>query len=142
MTRSRSTRAFLIGLSMLVMAGLGVGTPAGATGRSGEQLWTNTFNGSQSINDEAFGVAASPDGSRVFVSGYVDHLGVQRDVGTEAIDTATGTTLWSATYDGALHNRDAGVAVAASPDGSTVFVTGYSYGTGQENYVTFGYDAV
>jgi WD40 repeat protein len=49
--------------------------------------------------------------------------------------------LWVARYDDPRHKDDAGAAAAVSPDGSTLFVTGYGQGAGTTNdFVTIAYD--
>src|SRR5947209_5393412 len=46
-----------------------------------------------------------------------------RGPGAAAVTPATGP-VWESTYDDPTHGQDVAFAVAASPDGSTVFVTG------------------
>jgi hypothetical protein len=48
--------------------------------------------------------------------------------------------MWVAYYDGPLHATDAAGALGVSPDGSRLFVTGYSYGaTSTQDYATVAY---
>ena len=68
-------------------------------------------------------LAVSPDGSEVFsvggVTGSTPYHAVA--LGTVAYNATTGTRLWVAHY----HSSDAySSGIAASPDGSKVFVTG------------------
>jgi DNA-binding beta-propeller fold protein YncE len=86
----------------------------------------------------------SPDGSKVFVTGTTCLPGPYCGPGydnaywTVALDTATGRQLWQRYYDPAVANYDdRAVAVALSPDGSKVFVTGQSH----SGYGTVAYDA-
>jgi WD40 repeat protein len=81
----------------------------------------------------------SPDGSVVFVVGY----GFSRvDYATVAYDAATGQRLWSTRYNGPGDDNDFPYALAVSPDGSKVFVTGSSTGmTSGYDYATIAYDA-
>jgi len=67
----------------------------------------------------------------------------QLDSGRSAALAVPGSQLWAARYDGTGNDEDQAEAVAASPDGATVFVTGASTGrsaTGVD-YATVAYDA-
>jgi hypothetical protein len=70
--------------------------------------------------DLASGVALSADGSRAFVAGSGG-----RDFLTVAFDTSTMSAAWNAHYDGG-HGIDSASAVAVSPRGTRVDVTGAS----------------
>jgi DNA-binding beta-propeller fold protein YncE len=78
----------------------------------------------------------SPDGSKVFVTGYSSGVSSGYDYATIGINAATGGKLWFRRFNGVGNSSDYGQAVAVSPDSSKVFVTGYSYGSGT------GYDYV
>jgi len=57
---------------------------------------------------------------------------------------APGTQLWVSRYNGPGHDFDEAAAVATSPDGQTVFVTGSSTGAGPSStsqYATIAYQA-
>lgn len=59
-----------------------------------------------------------------------------------AYDAATGTKKWVARYDGPAHRNDGAVAVAVSPDGARVYVSGSSTGVGTRwDLVTIAYDS-
>src|SRR5437870_10995167 len=73
-------------------------------------------------------MAVSLDVARAFVTGTSQAPTAENDYATVAFDTATGTQLWAATYDGTGHGFDAGEAVVVSPDNGTVYVTGASDG--------------
>jgi hypothetical protein len=104
-------------------------------------VWKATYNGHNDASDAATALALSPDGSRVFVTGYVaEPTGF--DYGTVAYDAATGAQLWGESYAGAGNGADLASAVAVSPGGATVFVTGASAGAnGEFDYATVAYDA-
>lgn len=96
-------------------------------------------------------VALSPDGSVVYGAGEIvaDVQTYDRDFFTAAIDAASGSILWSKTYDGpadpgtwGLYDYDQIYGIAASPDGGTVFVTGHSDSkTTPNDFVTIAYQA-
>ncbi|MGH3683080.1 MAG: hypothetical protein ACRDT2_22870, partial [Natronosporangium sp.] len=90
----------------------------------GAQLWDARV-GLSSGRDAATGVAVSPDGSRVFVTG----LTLTRDSGTDfltlAHDAEDGHTIWAGQYD-AVGQADFPTDLVVSPDGSQVFATGQS----------------
>ena len=93
---------------------------------TGTQLWVARYDAGTLT-----GLAVSPDGSQVFVTGS-SHQGFA----TIAYDAATGARLWIAPSPAA----GAAVALAVSPDGSKVFVTGSATGTGGSGeYSTMGY---
>ncbi len=109
---------------------------------SGSQLWAQEYGGfSQSA---ASAEAVSPGGGTVFVTGSTTGSNTGGDYLTVAYDAVTGTKLWARSYSGPGDNADWATAIAVSPSGGTVFVTGASYGgsaTGY-NYATIAYNAV
>src|SRR5262249_2377066 len=113
----------------VMLAGLGVAAPAaraadhgsGAAAVRGTRLWVSRYDGAS--RGRAAAVAASPDGSTVFVAGTVDAGAGSSDDVTVAYDAATGARLWASRYAG-TGGFNAATAVAVSPDGKTVFVTG------------------
>ena len=111
---------------------------------TGAQLWVKRYNGASGGSRGANSVAASPDGKTVFVTGssYAGSA-TDYDYATIAYSAATGAQLWVKRYTGPGSGDDQAYSVAASPDGTSVFVTGYSSGTtaGAVDYATVGYDA-
>jgi len=109
----------------------------------GTKLWIQRYNGTGNGNDAASMVAVSPDGGTVFVTGQskgATPASDQSDYLTVAYSAATGAQLWTARYSGP--GTDQAAAVAVSPDGATVFVTGTSFGSGGlGDYVTLAYRA-
>jgi hypothetical protein len=84
----------------------------------------------------------SPDGASAFLSGEIaeGRPACPSDFVTVAYDTTDGTTRWVATYDGPAHWCDDVHATALSPDASTLFITGSSYGPDSDS-TTDGYDS-
>ena len=109
---------------------------------TGAELWVTRYDGPQHGRDDAVAIGVSPDGSSVFVTGRSRGTGSGTDYATAAYDAATGARLWVSRYDGPPHRRDVAAALGVSPDGSSVFVTGRSLGTGSGlDYSTVAYDA-
>jgi len=113
---------------------------------TGTQLWAACWADGGGF-DAAAALAVSPDGARVYVTGEAGN-GISCDrcanYGTVAYDAATGARLWTRQYDGG--GFDDAAAVAVSPDGSRLYVTGTSYGgpvgDADADYATIAYNAV
>ena len=118
---SASTLARMQAVALVIVATLllGDGPPvlaAGARGAAprapGDQLWVARYDGPGHGGDFAYAVEASPDGSRVFVTG--DSYGGSStldDYLTIAYDPRTGGMLWKARYDGPKHDSDFAAAL-------------------------------
>jgi hypothetical protein len=110
---------------------------------AGAQLWVSRYDGPAHAEDTAFATAASPDGSKVFVTGRSWGIGSGSDYATVAYNAATGAQLWVSRYNGPGNGPDEPHWLTVSPDGTDVFVTGVSVGTtGYNEYATLAYDAV
>jgi hypothetical protein len=108
------------------------------------QLWVQRYNGVGSAEDVAKSVAVAPGGGKVFVTGrsHGTRATGEADYATVAYNTATGAQLWVKRYNGPGNNFDEASAVAVSPNGPRVFVTGKSYGiTPNGDYATVAYNA-
>src|SRR5581483_9635489 len=79
-------------------------------------------------------------GTKLFVTGRSFDPSSGYDYATVAYDAASGARLWAKRYDGQSSQDDSATAIAVSPDGSRVFVTGSSVGVSQD-YATVAYDA-
>lgn len=107
---------------------------------TGDLIWTTDHDGPDGLDDQANDIATSPDGARVYVTGYTDTGDPARnDYLTLAYDAATGAILWQATYHGP-RGGDRAETIAVAPDGARVFVTGSIAGEGLET-ATVAYDA-
>ena len=124
----------------------------------GRQIWAARYASPGSGPDTPAELAVSPDGERVYVTGWADG-GWRRasaDFGTIAYDTDTGGVLWVQHFHSGGpvvqgddfmvgSNADIGVGLAVSPDSSYVYVTGRSAtvaGTLNYDFLTIQYDAV
>jgi WD40 repeat protein len=111
-------------------------------GATGAPLWASRYDGPAHDSDEANSLAVSPDGTRVFVTGYNTGTTTGQDYATVSYDSATGSQQWVARHNGLNDWPDVAESIAAGPDGSTVYVTG---GTQREMgrlaYATVAYAA-
>jgi putative pyrroloquinoline-quinone binding quinoprotein len=118
--------------------------PVAAFATPGQTLWTRSYDGPAGRLDQVFDLAIAPDGSRLFVTGESIGTGSGRDFTTIAYDPATGAQMWRDRYDGPAGGWDDSTAIEVAPDGSRVFVTGFSEGNGGNDYdfATIAYDPV
>ena len=124
-----------------LLAASGTALPAAAPGA---RLWVARYSGPGNGDDQAFSVAVSPGGARVFVTGTSQGAASHYDFVTVAYSAATGAQLWARRYNGPGNGDDHGYSVAVSPDGARVFVTGTSEGVGHSafGYATVAYNAI
>ena len=85
----------------------------------------------------------SPDSTKVFVTGYTTiAAGGVTGVATVAYGADTGTQLWANVYRAPGTQFSSGEALAVSPNGSTLFVTGDAAASnGTSSYLTLAYNA-
>ncbi len=132
---------------ILAVAALGstlLTTPAGSLTAPGSPVWVARYDGPGHFLDEADAVAVSPDGATVYVTGLSDRKSFlfSADYATIAYDAKTGAELWVDRYNGPGGGWDHARAIAVSPDGNTVYVTGGSRGIGTgQDYGTIAYEA-
>ena len=111
---------------------------------TGAELWAHRYAGSGDDWDVPTALGLSPDGSAVYVTGASMGATSGFDAVTVAYDAATGASLWERRFDSRSNdadaNNDSGDALAVSPDGSVVFVTGDS-DRGGSMYITIAIDA-
>ena len=86
-------------------------------------------------------MAVSPDGSKVYVTGFSDGSNRARDFVTLAYRASTGAQLWVRRYNGPRDSNDNGKAIAVSPDGSRIFVAGYRSGHQARDAETIAYSS-
>jgi hypothetical protein len=109
----------------------------------GRLLWSASRN--TRPYDSPLAAVASPDGRRLYVTGSAyDAFPVgatDARIITVAYDAATGSEIWSATWDGLPDGTDAGKEIGVSPDGKTVVVGGVTTTAARNlDFVTIGYD--
>jgi WD40 repeat protein len=139
----------VLGLAVAAAAGLAVSQAVAHQGQSGGQgsvLWAERYNGPGKLGDEATSVAVSPGGKTVVVTGLSTGAGGRKDYATIAYSAATGARLWLSRYGGPGGAQASASAVAVSPSGDRVFVTGRAadpsggHGLSSSDYVTVAYD--
>jgi hypothetical protein len=108
---------------------------------TGDPIWAARYRSRAGEVGIAESIAVDATGTRVFVGGSAVVPGLTFDYLTVAYDAATGARLWSKRYDGPGHEDDIAKSIDVSPDGSQVFVTGWSVGDTLD-YATIAYDAV
>jgi hypothetical protein len=122
---------------------------------AGTQRWVARLGEGNAASDEGLAVGVSPDGARVYVTGY--HTVTTADFVTVAYDAESGAQAWSRSIDAG--GDELGRALVVSPNGSSVFVTGYRSGAPgagaaplacssgrpsapvEDDYITAAYDA-
>jgi WD40 repeat protein len=99
---------------------------------SGQQLWEARYDGPAQAWDRGMALAVASGGRQIIIGGQSNIMGVlfgfKGDMVTIAYDGATGDEMWNETYNGPIGDHDGGLAVAASPDGSTAVTTGWTAG--------------
>jgi WD40 repeat protein len=107
---------------------------------TGHQLWLDAYK--QVYDRSRISLAVSPDSATVYVTGGSNAPGSNSPhYWTAALSATTGAPQWQATYRGPDSNAGT-TAIALSPDGSALYVTGSaSQASGLNEYATIGYDA-
>jgi len=95
---------------------------------TGDLQWASFYDGGVG-SDSPRSLVVSPDGNAVYVTGF-SASAESSAVATVAYDTTDGSELWAQPYEGPAGHNDTGWSLAIRPDGSTVYVTGGTGGTG------------
>lgn len=108
---------------------------------TGAKLWAQRYHGPTNPNGYATAITVSPTGKTVYVTGT--SVGTTPgDYVTIAYNASTGARLWVTRYNGPGNSIDIPYAIAVSPDGKTVIVTGGNGGILTDtDYVTIAYRA-
>jgi outer membrane protein assembly factor BamB len=109
---------------------------------TGRRLWASRYNGPGKADDWSGAIAVSPAGAAVFVTGYGARAG-NDGYATAAYNASTGKQLWASRYAGPVPGFSGAVAIAVSPDGREVFVTGDSQRreANDSDFATVAYNA-
>jgi hypothetical protein len=125
--------------SFVIVTGVSAGPAGYATvaynATTGAPVWTGRTLGYPGVAIHT--LAVSPDSSTVYVCG-VTPVG-DYHYATVAYATATGTQLWLSTYKGPGNKGGAANALALSPGGSTLYVTGVSNTVSSAGFATIAY---
>jgi sugar lactone lactonase YvrE len=108
---------------------------------TGARVWRAIYEGPGDRTGGSRSLVLSPDGSKLFVIASLFRADGTQEFNTLGYDAATGTRLWSAVYAGPPKLNAIPDAVAVSPTGSAVFVTGFVDTSSGVLYATVGYDA-
>ena len=109
---------------------------------TGRQLWVSRYNGRADGTDRPVALAVSPGGGTVYVTGFSRGRTTGLDYATLAYAAATGRQLWVSRFNGHGRGGDYPAAIAVSPGGGTVFVTGTSLGSNAgDGFATVAYAA-
>jgi PQQ-like domain len=119
------------GGSVIVSEGINAGPPSGGVSwvtlalnpATGKALWKNADDFKKN-GPVAWAYAMSPNGSIAYITGWTRHP--PKEFGDEYLtigfSTTTGKPVWTAQYSG--YPRNYGYAMAVSPNGSRIVVTG------------------
>jgi hypothetical protein len=97
---------------------------------TGTLLWSRGYHGRVRGVEEPAALVVSPGGGTVFVTGTSQGRTSGADFATVAYAAASGKQLWVARYNSAGRDSDGPVAMAVSPGGAAVYVTGLSVAAG------------
>ena len=132
----RAAATVVAGTAFSAFSLAGASATAHSLAGSGARVWVERYNGPNNGDDSASALGVSPDGKTLYVTGHSEGVGSGQDYATVAYRTATGVRRWVARYNGPANGDDSANALAASPDGKQVYVTGTSSG----EYATVAYN--
>jgi WD40 repeat protein len=129
-------RIFVSGYSETAL-GVYEAVTIGYTASTGDMSWVGHSGGkADGVSDLVMG----PNGGKVFVLATSDQAQTMMDFVTLAY-AASGTFLWSKTFDGPAHAEDVPASIGVGPGGGKVFVSGSSVGIGTGiDYATIAYE--
>jgi hypothetical protein len=135
------TTVFVTGTSWSAQTAYDIATIAYRVS-TGAQLWLKRYNGPGNGDDTGLSIAVSPSGTSVFVTGKSKGATSADDYATIAYNAATGARQWVTRYNGTGNGIDQAHALAVSPVGMTLYVTGHSAGhTSGADCTTIAYNS-
>lgn len=139
----RRVARLFVGAALVFVGSLsGPSVPAAAAGSSTPvRAWATSYRVPFDIA-QANASVLTLDGSRLFVTGTFYTPTSDWDIVTVAFNTRNGARLWTARFNGSGNGFDHPNAIAVSPDGSRVYVTGYAQTATDDVGVTLAYGAV
>jgi WD40 repeat protein len=108
---------------------------------TGHERWKTRYDGLTHHEDQANAMAVSPDGSKVYVTGFTDRSNRWRNFVTLAYSAKTGTQRWVRRYQGPGDYNNNAKAIVMSPDGSRIYVAGYRSGHDGRDVETIAYSS-
>ncbi len=118
-----SATAYVTGTSKGAGTGSDFATLAYNIG-TGAAEWTARFDGAAHAEDFAAGLVVAPNGTAVYVTGSTTTVNSGRDYAVLAYSATAGELLWTQDHNGQWDKDDWPSAIAISPDGKQLFVTG------------------
>ena len=107
---------------------------------NGAQRWLRRYNGPVGGDDLGESVAVSPDGGKVYVTGWSSN-GTPPGYLTVAYQASNGAQLWAQPYANPAGNSFMATSVAVGPAGKSVYVTGWTTTASGWAYGTVAYAA-
>jgi hypothetical protein len=107
---------------------------------TGAMVWEATFDGTANGDDAAMAIGVGPSGAKVYVSGRSDGATSTGNYATIAYDASDGSKRWTRRF----HAPDevySAMALAVSPNGSRIVVTGSGARAGHRQFATVAYSA-
>ena len=108
----------------------------------GDMVWGTPrfYNGPANLWENAFAIVVDPVTKNVYVTGSSrnDAAATSHDIITVMYDS-DGTEKWARRYSGPVNGNNKGTSLALDAEGS-VYVAGWSQGTGSIDYATIKYD--
>lgn len=108
---------------------------------NGDEVWRGVYNGPENLNDVGISLVVDPVRRNVFITGssYRNTAAGTRASMTTIMYDASGIERWVRRYDGPVNGHNQGASLALDAEGS-VYVSGWSQGTGSHDFATVKYD--